>query len=67
MYIPKRSLGNMPNFNNVFRKWIPEEKEEPVYTKITPIAVVSAEDAVKNLKASLASLVKDVMDDWSKK
>lgn len=25
--IAKKSLGNMPNFNNVFKKWIPEEKE----------------------------------------
>ena len=25
--IAKKSLGNMPNFNNVFRKWIPEDKE----------------------------------------
>lgn len=24
--IAKKALGNMPNFNNVFRKWIPEEK-----------------------------------------
>ena len=27
--IAKKSLGNMPSFNNVFRKWVPEE-EEPV-------------------------------------
>ena len=26
--IAKKALGNMPNFNNVFKKWIPEE--EPV-------------------------------------
>lgn len=25
--IAKKALGNMPNFNNVFKKWIPEEKE----------------------------------------
>lgn len=25
--IAKKSLGNMPNFNNIFKKWIPEEKE----------------------------------------
>ena len=24
--IAKKSLGNLPNFNNIFRKWIPEEK-----------------------------------------
>lgn len=27
--IAKKSLGNMPNFNNVFKKWLPEVKEEP--------------------------------------
>ena len=26
--VAKKSLGNLPNFNNIFRKWIPEEKEE---------------------------------------
>lgn len=28
--IAKKALGNKPNFNNVFRKWIPEEEEELV-------------------------------------
>ena len=26
--IAKKALGNMPNFNNIFKKWIPEEKKE---------------------------------------
>lgn len=28
--IAKKSLGNMPNFNNIFRKWIPEEEKTPI-------------------------------------
>lgn len=26
--IAKKAMGNMPNFNNVFRKWIPEEAKD---------------------------------------
>ena len=32
--IAKKSLGNMPNFNNVFKKWIPEEEPNTVETLI---------------------------------
>lgn len=66
--IAKKSLGNMSNFNNVFRKWIPEDKEEPVHThKASITGVISTDEAVKSLKTSLSNLVKGVMDDWSKK
>lgn len=29
--IAKKALGNMPNFNNVFKKWIPEDKKGANY------------------------------------
>lgn len=29
--IAKKALGNMPNFNNVFKKWLPQEEAE-IYT-----------------------------------
>jgi hypothetical protein len=47
----KKALGNKSNFNDVFHKWIPEEKNEPVdVTKeisdvIDEIRAVEAEDA----------------------
>lgn len=33
--ITKKALGNQPNFNNVFRKWIPEKKSMPDTFTIT--------------------------------
>ena len=33
MCFAKKALGNSGNYNNVFKKWIPEEKE-PVYAKL---------------------------------
>lgn len=39
--IAKKSLGNMPNFNNVFKKWIPEQK--PVDISTTESETVNTE------------------------
>ena len=41
--IAKKALGNMPNFNNVFRKWIPEElQDNRVMLKVEGVNFVQA-------------------------
>ena len=41
--IAKKAMGNMPNFNNVFRKWIPEEaKDEPIVLQVEGVDFAKA-------------------------
>lgn len=35
----KKALGNKSNFNNVFKKWVPEKEEEPVVVGVDPFSV----------------------------
>lgn len=38
--IAKKALGNMPNFNNVFKKWIPEEETDiPVCHELRNVGI----------------------------
>lgn len=41
----KKALGNKSNFNNVFKKWIPEEEEEPVVIGVDPFSLKSSDTA----------------------
>lgn len=41
----KKALGNKSNFNNVFKKWIPEEEEEPVVIGVDPFSLKSNDTA----------------------
>lgn len=58
--IAKKSLGNMPNFNNVFKKWIPEEDEvtlqelETMYGATTTLS--------DEIKAAGMKLIQDIHD-----
>lgn len=65
--VTKKALGNMPNFNNIFRKWCPEEKMETVgstttivdtgeYTTLTDAAM----DLREAIKRNLSKLVEDL-------
>ena len=38
----KKALGNKSNFNNVFKKWVPEKEEEPVVLAADPLSVTPA-------------------------
>ena len=56
--IAKKSLGNMPNFNNVFRKWIPEENQNEcnhIVIRVEPGVGSSIVAAVEN---NLRDLIK---------
>lgn len=44
--IAKKALGNKGNFNEVFKKWIPEE-EEPVSTTVNPLNISNVFDLGK--------------------
>lgn len=57
--IAKKSLGNMPNFNNIFKKWIPEE---PTYTYAS-----QGNDTVFTLSGFKEDLTQRFLDDVSKK
>ena len=35
----KKALGNKSNYNNVFKKWVPEKEEEPVVVGIDPFSI----------------------------
>jgi hypothetical protein len=48
--IAKKSLGNMPNFNNVFKKWIPEEEEEYTTTSTVNVTQLDITSLTDNLK-----------------
>ena len=52
--IAKKYLGNKGNFNEVFKKWIPEDREPVVDTKIDTDLIESASKALKNLGQSIA-------------
>lgn len=47
----KKALGNKSNFNNVFKKWVPEEKEEPVVVGVDPFSI-SMRNIGENAKSS---------------
>ena len=53
--IAKKALGNMPNFNNVFRKWIPEEETGTITLDIT------MDDLMSSTAKDFASIVNDTI------
>lgn len=55
--IAKKSLGNMPNFNNVFKKWIPEEESVYPSTSIIPSWQMTEEFA-KVIEESVDKMLK---------
>lgn len=71
--IAKKALGNLPNFNNVFKKWIPEESEaRDSYTK-TEMAMAELdtfENAArlfsKEAAAAANRLANDIVDTLKK-
>ena len=44
--IAKKAMGNMPNFNNVFRKWIPEDMQSN--NVVLQVEGVNFAEAIKN-------------------
>jgi hypothetical protein len=57
--IAKKALGNMPNFNNVFRKWIPEIEETieiPVTFEMNATNI--ATEAINRLSDSIGKFAK---------
>lgn len=55
--ITKKSLGNMPNFNNIFRKWCPEEEAETATVDATfadlGVGIKAVADTARDLKTSI--------------
>lgn len=65
--IAKKSLGNMGNFNNVFKKWIPEEKsEENENLMFEPLMTESFVGQSKKLKDVFCSAVHETVNDFLK-
>lgn len=68
--ITKKSLGNMPNFNNIFRKWCPEEEKE-VMTVGEIFSDMNASSSISDagtrlrsaLKKAFGGLLEDINDD----
>jgi hypothetical protein len=62
--IAKKALGNMSNFNNVFKKWIPEEKTETASVNDCSQDTISsaASSLTDELKAAGEKLLNDIRD-----
>ena len=56
--ISKKALGNTPNFNNIFRKWIPQE--ETVETTVEITAENYLTPALKSAKQKVSELFKSL-------
>lgn len=59
--ISKKALGNMPNFNNVFRKWVPEDVES------RPINIVlnTSSESRKALFDAVENNLRDFLKRWN--
>lgn len=68
----KKALGNQSNFNNVFKKWIPEAKEGAdspvVFTlpELAPCDQMAAQNAIKQLMANKAPSAAEIMAEFKK-
>lgn len=49
----KKALGNKSNFNNVFKKWVPEKEEEPVVVGVDPFGVKSPAEIIAEVKKAI--------------
>lgn len=49
----KKALGNKSNFNNVFKKWVPEKEEEPVVVGVDPFSVKSPAEIIAEVKKAI--------------
>ena len=59
--IAKKALGNMPNFNNVFRKWIPEEEMS------RSINIVLNANNKDSILGALETNLQEFIKDWNEK
>ena len=64
--IAKKALGNMPNFNNVFKKWIPEEETSTSKPTGTTIDISSSFAAVGKSSGILSELTEKIEESFKK-
>lgn len=67
----KKALGNQSNFNNVFKKWIPEAEcdDRPiVFTlpKLAPCDQMAAQTAIKQLMAHKVPSAAEIMEEFKR-
>lgn len=51
MAIAKKALGNKGNFNEVFKKWLPEEDVEPIYPNLPDAFTLKSIDSKSFIEA----------------
>ena len=68
----KKALGNQSNFNNVFKKWVPEAKEDAdspvVFTlpELAPCDQMAAQNAIKQLVANKTPSAAEIMAEFKR-
>lgn len=65
--IAKKAFGNKGNFNEVFKKWIPEEEKYTIYTnrEITN-EITRRNDSLRHLRDTLTDAIYQAMDAYKK-
>lgn len=65
--IAKKAFGNKGNFNEVFKKWIPEEEKYTIYTnrEITN-EITRRNDPLRHLRDTLTDVIYQAMDAYKK-
>ena len=60
--IAKKALGNKPNFNNVFRKWIPDYEDDiPVNAQMNMSDYMAKFGATSSLASEIMTKFKDAL------